>query len=100
MAEYIRKDSVISRGRDFIAGVLFVRKGRSSGKTQEMFVELMNHVVSNTPAEDVVPVVRCKVCAKREQEDMFYRCVPCGYKCNDGEWFCPAGVRRDEDASM
>lgn len=99
MAEYIRKDSVISRGRDFLAGVLFVRKGRSSGKTQEMFVELMNHVVSNTPAEDVVPVVRCEKCAKRGKKDEFFWCKPCGYRCNEKGWFCPAGVRRDGDES-
>ena len=59
----------------------------------------VNNVLDGLPAVDAVPVVRCKACAKREQEDMFYKCVPCGYKCNDGEWFCPAGIRRDEGES-
>lgn len=95
--KYIKASTLLGSGRDFLAGVLFIEKGRRSGKTQTVMEEMLRHVIRTAPAEDVVPVVRCKVCAKREQEDMFYHCVPCGYKCNDGEWFCPAGIKGDED---
>lgn len=100
MAKYIKTDDLMAGARDFLAGVIFVEKGSRSGKTKTLVENMLRHVIRTAPAEDVEPVVRCKVCAKREQEDMFYRCAACGYKCNDGEWFCPAGVRRDEHASL
>lgn len=99
MAKYIKVDDLMAGAGDYLAGVAFVKMGRGSGKTQLAMIEMLNHLTKTAPAEDVVPVVRCKVCTKREQDDMFYRCVPCGYKCNDGEWFCPAGVRRNGDES-
>ena len=97
MAKYIKAETLMDSGRDFLAGVLFVERGRRGGKTQALVEEMLRHIVRSAPAEDVVPVVRCEDCGKREKKDEFFWCKPCGYRCNEKDWFCPAGVRRDED---
>lgn len=97
MPKYIKVDSVLDGGRDFLAGVLFIEKGRRGGKTQALVEEMLRHIVRTAPAEDVVAVVRCEVCAKREKKDEFFWCKACGYRCNEKNWYCPAGVRRPED---
>ena len=99
MAKYIKADDLMAGARDFLDGVIFVEKGSQSGKMKTLVERMLHHVIRTAPAEDVEPVVRCKVCLKREQKDEFYWCKPCGYRCHDGEWYCPAGVRRAEDDS-
>lgn len=56
--------------------------------------------IANFPAADVVEVVRCRECRKRQTPDcaMWYRCSICG-----GEWswetdngFCSYGERRED----
>lgn len=39
-------------------------------------------------------LVRCKNCIKREVSKFDGRsyCEPCGYLCDDPEWYCPKGV--------
>ena len=96
--KYIKASTLLGSGRDFLAGVLFIEKGRRSGKTQAVMEEMLRHVIRSAPAEDVVPVVRCKACAKRKQEDMFYKCAPCGYKCNEGDFYCAEGVVKEGQA--
>lgn len=44
---------------------------------------------------DVVKVVRCKNCGKKLwcDDEMLYWCAECGYRCNNGEWYCAGGER-------
>ena len=95
--KYIKADDVLNCGRDFLAGVLFVEKGSRGGKMQALAEALMKHITRNAPAEDVVAVVRCEKCAKREKKDEYFKCTPCGYRCNENDWYCPAGVRREDE---
>ena len=62
--------------------------------------ELLCKFVDDTDAADVVEVVRCKDCAKRNTPDcaMWYRCKNC-----DGQWswetnndFCSYGERKEQ----
>ena len=48
---------------------------------------------------DVVPVVRCKNCRKRiyDEWERLYWCAECQWKCNNGEWHCAGGERKDND---
>lgn len=98
MPKYIKVDNLIGGARDFLSGVLYVRKGRSGGKSLSAVIEIVNRVAELAPAEDVEPVVRCKSCEKRvsRREEKRWWCKPCGYRCNDDEWYCPMG-RRAED---
>ena len=93
MPKYINADDFIRGGRDFLAGVLFVEKGRREGKTKAMLEELLRHVIRTAPVADVEPVVRCENCAKRGRREEFYWCRPCGYKCNEGKFYCADGER-------
>ena len=90
MPKYIKAEGLLSSGRDFLSGVLFVRKGRSSGKTLEMVIELLRRIVDAAPAEDVESVVRCKDCKKRmrNERDNLWWCMHTGYRCNNDDWFC------------
>lgn len=97
MAKYIKADDLMAGARDFLAGVIFVEKGGRSGKIKTLVESMLHHVIRSAPAGDVVPVVRCEKCAKRGKKDEFFWCKPCGYRCNEKDWFCPAGIRRDED---
>ena len=97
MPKYINADNLIGGARDFLAGAFYVGTPGRSGKTKALIEHLIHHVVRTAPAEDVVAVVRCEVCAKREKKDEFFWCKPCGYRCHDETWYCPAGVRRAED---
>ena len=98
MPKYIKAEDIITGGRDFLAGVLFVEKGGRGGKTKAMLEELLRHVIRTAPPEDVEPVVRCKLCRKREKRDEFYWCRPCGYKCKQEDWYCADGRLGDEFA--
>lgn len=98
MPKYIKADDLMAGARDFLAGVFYVGMPGRSGKTKALIEHLIRHVIRTAPAEDVVQVVRCKVCAKREKKDEFYWCKPCGYRCHDDEWYCPMG-RRAKDES-
>jgi hypothetical protein len=89
--KYLKASTVLESGRNFLAGVLFIEKGRRGGKTQAMVEELLRHVIRTAPAEDVVPVVRCGCCTKREKKEEYFWCKACGYRCNDDYWYCPAG---------
>lgn len=100
MPKYIEAGAVLQSASDFLDGVLFVERGSGSGKLKALVECALNHAIKTVPAEDVEPVIRCKNCGKRDMKDELYWCKPCGYRCHDGEWYCPAGVRRDEDASM
>lgn len=91
MSKYIKAEGLLKSGCDFLAGVLFVEKGRREGRTKAMLEELLRHVIRTAPAEDVEPVVRCKLCQRREKRDEFYWCSPCGYKCNREDWYCADG---------
>lgn len=98
MPKYINADNLLTGARDFLAGVFFVRKGgRQGGKTQAMAEELVRHVIRSAPAEDVVAVVRCGTCTKREKKEEHHWCRACGYRCNDDDWYCPVGRRSCED---
>jgi len=99
MPKYITTENLLAGAGDYLAGVAFAKMGRGSGKSQLAMIEMLNHLTKTVPAEDVRPVVPCKICSKREMKDGFYWCKPCGYRCHDENWYCPAGVRRVKDES-
>lgn len=93
--KYIKAETLMDSGRDFLAGVMFVSRSRGNGKSQQLMIEMLRHIVEAAPDEDVVPVVRCEACGKREKKDEFYWCKACGYRCNEKDWFCPSGVKNE-----
>ena len=101
MPKYINADDLVAGAQDFLKGVFFVSKGgQQSGKTMALVESLVRHVIQTAPAEDVEPVVRCKDCGRRmvkitEKETLSW-CKACGYRCNDDNWYCPVGRRKNE----
>ena len=96
MPKYISTDNLIASGRDFLAGVKYIR-ARGDGKSTVSMGKILKFLADTVPAEDVTTFVYCKNCGKREKREDRFWCKPCGYRCNDETWFCPVGVRRMED---
>ena len=62
---------------------------------------LIVRAIEEAPTEDVVEVVRCKDCKRRNTPDckMWYQCVICGdyHHWERDEDFCSCGERRTEN---
>ena len=54
----------------------------------------VNAAMDNAPGFELV---RCKECAKRIycDDERLYWCAECHYRCNNGEWHCADGERKD-----
>ena len=85
MREYIDRDKIFSTWRSVPAPASLTS---------------LAEAISKTPAEDVVPVVRCRDCIWRGREEcaMFYRC-DCGeqHTWETDNDFCSYGERKEPD---
>lgn len=93
MAEYIKREALVHRLK---SPYLF-------NITQRIF-----EIISEIPAADVSPVVRCKECAEFQQKGEYYNGTPFGYCYHwdyeegsspnevDGNDFCSYGKRRED----
>ena len=93
MAEYIKREALVHRLK---SPYLF-------NITQRIF-----EIISEIPAADVSPGVRCKECAEFQQKGEYYNGTPFGYCYHwdyeegsspnevDGNDFCSYGKRRED----
>ena len=93
--EYIRKQDVV----DYCKALMNAELGQHTndwgyGKERYNQTEVILNFIENRQPADVVPVVRCKECKFRENDDFCTgRGFPCQLVPDDG--FCDKGERKE-----
>lgn len=96
MAEYIEREVVLKSitvdGFKHFSGCL--------SSSEVTLIELIRDSVSEIPAADVVPVVRCEDCGNHSESDGNHYCKFWRMYCpDDSDFFCKAGKLREVNPS-
>jgi hypothetical protein len=87
--EYIRKADAVEETLKYI-----ISSGVNNQSTWNECVRAIADTLQDMPSADVVPVVRCKECKFRENDDFCTgRGFPCQLVPDDG--FCDKGERKE-----
>ena len=57
----------------------------------------LREALGRVESVDAVPVIRCKDCRWRDNQDGFTAWMPCRALVTPNDFYCPRGERKDDD---